>query len=676
MTHEGTGVDPRMTVAEILKRWPEARPVLAGYGLDACCGGSHPLEFACRAHKVSLDEVVKAIAAVAATGPGGATGGGARAAGTPGGTSGGGALIDPAMSVRDVIAAHPATLPVFARHGLMGCGGARGPEEPIGWFAEVHHVDLPGLLRELDDAARAGAAAPTPAEPEITPAMVARENLYRRFLKAALLFTLTGGTALGAWALVLMGMRGELGGIGRGLLQVHGLWQLFGWVGLFVVGVAYHILPRLTGVPLPSYRLASWSFVMLFLGTVLRAAQALGAGDLRSALLIGGAVLEAGGCAVFGWSLARILASRFDRIDPYQFYLALGTGWLGIAVLLNLAHAGYLAATGAAVVPAWLNLPYLTVFLLGFVGFWILGVSLRTLPVFMGLRSRPQAAVLVSVPLTMSLLLLSVGEASYLAGGDGAARLSFGAGGAATAVFLGIFIWALGILGRPTGEREPGVDRGYEKFLRVGYAWLGISAAMLFVFSLLVLAGRDMDHALVGAYRHALTVGFITTVMVGMASRIVPVFRGVPLHSPLLREWTFRLLVTGNVVRVLFQSLSAGGNPAWLRVASLSGILEMAALVLFAWNLWRTMNAPTPEETAAAGWKPPIASDTRVGELLAAYPGLLPVFVSSGFAPLANPILRRTLARGISVAQACRMHGVDLQSFLGRLQEAQTGRRS
>jgi hypothetical protein len=653
MTRHESGLDPKMTVAEILERHPAARAVLAGFGLDACCGGAHPLEHACRAHRVPIEEVLEALRAVAAPADAG------RGERRP---------IDPGMSVRDVIAAHPATLEVFVRHGLMGCGGARGPSEPIGWFAEVHHVDPGALLAELEEAARPGAA---PAAPEITPAMAARENLYRRFLKAALLFTLTGGTALGAWALVLMGLRGELGGIGRGLIQVHGHWQLFGWVGLFVVGIAYHILPRLTGTPLPSHRLAAWSFVALAAGTVLRAAQALDPGGPRAALLLAGAALETAGAAIFAWTLLRILAAQIGRVVPYQVYLALGTGWLVIASLLNLAHAWYLAAAGAVVVPPWLNVPYLTVFLLGFVGCWILGVSLRTLPVFMGLRSRPDAAAVAAAPLTLALLLLAAGESSFLAGGGPAARVAFGAGGLGVAAFLLVFIRALGILRRPEGGGEPGVDRGYEKFLRVGYAWLAIAALMLGSFSALALAGRDMDHALVGAYRHALTVGFITTIMVGMASRIVPVFRGVPLHSTRLRDWTFWLLVVGNAVRVVFQSLSASGDPRWLRIAAVSGMLEMAALALFAWNMWKTMNAPTPEEEAAAGWRPPIDSEARVGDLLAAYPGLLPVFVGSGFAALANPLLRRTLARGISVAQACRMHGIDLEAFLGRLRDAQ-----
>jgi hypothetical protein len=645
---ERSMIDPKMTVAEILRRHPRARPVLARLGLDACCGGSHPLEFACAAHKIPLGEVLSALRDV--EGP---------EADEP--------TIDPGACVRDLITAHPSTIPVLARHGLMGCGGSQGPVEPLHWFARVHHVDLDRLMAELREAMRSGAA---PAEEPASPARLARENLYRRFLKAALLFTFTGGAALGAWALAVMALRGSLGGIGRSILQVHGHYQLFGWVGLFVVGIAYHILPRLTGVPLPSHRLAAASFVTLVAGTLLRFAQALDPSGPRSALLIGGAALEVAGCGIFAWIVGRILRSQSGRLTAYQAYLATGSGWLLVAALVNLQHAWYLSSRAAFEVPAYLNLPYLTAFLLGFVTFWILGVSLRTLPVFMGLRSRPGVASRILVPLTLSIVVMTAGEAAYLAGWGGAARLAFGTGGAGVAVCLILFTWSLGILGRRADAPEPGIDRGYEKFLRLGYAWLAISGAMLASFSLLAIAGREMDHAFVGAYRHALTVGFITTVMVGMVSRIVPVFRGVPLYSPRLREWTFWLLAIGNVVRVVFQSLSALGGPAWLRVAGISGVLELAALLLFGVNLWKTLDTETADEVAAAGWRPPIASETKVGDLLAAYPGLLPTFVANGFAALANPVLRRTVARGVSVAQACRMHGIDVQGFLGQLAEA------
>ena len=54
-------IDPAMTVAEIIKRNPDARTVLRRFGLDTCCGGSHPLDFACRAHNVELSTVIEAL---------------------------------------------------------------------------------------------------------------------------------------------------------------------------------------------------------------------------------------------------------------------------------------------------------------------------------------------------------------------------------------------------------------------------------------------------------------------------------------------------------------------------------------------------------------------------------------------------------------------------------------
>jgi len=639
-------IDPKMTVAEILSRIPEARPALAQLGLHACCGGKHPLEFACRAHHVPVETALAAIEK--------ATVGGKDTA------------LDLQMSVRDILKQYPATLPVFERHGLMGCGGSQGPAEPLGWFAHVHHVDPQALLLELKTAAASG---PVPERSAPTAKDFAHENLYRRFLKAAMLFTFTGGAALGAWALITMAVRGQLGGLGRGVIQVHGHYQLFGWVGLFVVGIAYHILPRLTGVPLPSYRAAAASFLLLVGGTILRTAQALDPSAVRSTLLVGGALAELAGCGIFFWIVTRILSAQPGRLQPYQGYLTLGTAWLGISALLNLTHAYYLSSRGEFEVPPTLNIPYLTVFLVGFVAFWILGVALRTLPVFMGLKARQGAASGLLLPLTGSVALLAVGEGLLLDGKSDAGRILFGVGGLGLAAGLSLFTWALGIL-RPAGEAEPGLDRHYEKFLRLGYAWLVISAAMLAGFAVLALAGRNMDHAFVGAYRHALTVGFITTIMVGMASRIVPVFRGVPLYSPLLLEMTFWLLAVGNLIRVLFQSLSGIYGPVWLKVAGASGVLELAALLLFGVNLWKTLNARVPDEEPRIAWLPPIAPATRVGDLLSAYPGLLPVFVGRGFTALANPLLRRTFARQVSIGQACRMHGVDVEGFLQELSEA------
>jgi hypothetical protein len=56
-----------------------------------------------------------------------------------------------------------------------------------------------------------------------------------------------------------------------------------------------------------------------------------------------------------------------------------------------------------------------------------------------------------------------------------------------------------------------------------------------------------------------------------------------------------------------------------------------------------------------------------VSDLLDRHPELLATFLAFGFRPLGNPILRKTVARGITVAAACRLTGVDLQKLLEAL---------
>jgi hypothetical protein len=66
-------IDPKLTVAEILTRFPAARPILTAHGLDTCCGGSHPLDYACAAHGIPVAKVLlqlREAAALSAPTPG------------------------------------------------------------------------------------------------------------------------------------------------------------------------------------------------------------------------------------------------------------------------------------------------------------------------------------------------------------------------------------------------------------------------------------------------------------------------------------------------------------------------------------------------------------------------------------------------------------------------------
>lgn len=58
-------ISPTHTVASVQSRHPTTISVLAEFGLDACCGGAHTLEFASLAHGVDMTELLTRLEAAA-----------------------------------------------------------------------------------------------------------------------------------------------------------------------------------------------------------------------------------------------------------------------------------------------------------------------------------------------------------------------------------------------------------------------------------------------------------------------------------------------------------------------------------------------------------------------------------------------------------------------------------
>ena len=70
--------------------------------------------------------------------------------------------------------------------------------------------------------------------------------------------------------------------------------------------------------------------------------------------------------------------------------------------------------------------------------------------------------------------------------------------------------------------------------------------------------------------------------------------------------------------------------------------------------------------------RPPITPETRVGELLDAFPELEATLLglAPAFEKLKNPILRRTVAKVATLQQAARIGGLDVRDLVGRLRHA------
>src|SRR5262249_1849920 len=154
-------------------------------------------------------------------------------------------------------------------YGLRGCGGPLGPYESIRFFARAHGVDERRLLHELERAIAAppsgfDGTATTRLAPEIA------DTIYRRYFLGGILLALTAGAARGAWLAGTTALNGWSRSIPLGSINARGEAQIFGWVGLFIMGFAYQAFPRLWHTPLAAPRLAAWAFGLAIAGLITR----------------------------------------------------------------------------------------------------------------------------------------------------------------------------------------------------------------------------------------------------------------------------------------------------------------------------------------------------------------------------------------------------------------------
>ncbi len=564
--------------------------------------------------------------------------------------------IDKNTIIKDIIARHPETFEVFKRHRLVLAGGVRGPNEPLAFFCKAHDVNLEVLLKELEEAIAKGPV------PGMAPPALVEDIIYYRYVKAALVMVLTAGCTFGAGILSYIALRYDYYVPPVILVQSHGHAQLFGWVGLFVMGFAYYILPRVKNTDLYAWKIAYLSFWTMLVGTVLRTLLQVQPGTSLAYLLPVSGALQLLGVFVFCFILfGTIKSSQLPREIFDKFFVA-GLIWFFTATAQNLYIDFYLYQHSTMEIPSALHKQLIHVFLFGFVSMFIFGVNLRTVYAFLDVRRPNPAAVnLAFWVINTSVLLYLLGYLSPW--------LTYGLAGA---VFL--FIYGLRVFERPTKELADVVmDRSYEKTIRAAYVWLILG--MLIRATVPSLGDSTLaGHLFHGSSNHAVTVGFISMMMIGYASKMVPTFRGVSLYSLRLSELTFLLLNLGIFLRVFFQLLVSSYPAAAYPVVGVSGWIEVTALSFFAYNIWKTMNLKEEPVAACPAKKlEKVTRDTRVADVIEQHPETVEVFLQFGFQQITNPVARRTMAKAFTLESACQFKGVDLEKFLSALNEKLEG---
>ena len=573
----------------------------------------------------------------------------------------------------------PEARQVLDRYGLHGCGGASGPVESLGFFARAHDVPLSQLLAEIKSISPRHDDSPMAAG--LNPSL--GDSIYRPFFMAGIATVLTLGAVWGAYLLLRIGWSGSFSAAGLHEVNAHGHAQIFGWVGLFVMGFAYQAFPRFKHTSLARPRLAVATLCMLVVGLVARSlAQPLAATLpwLRS-VAVGGSVLEVAAIGLFVWLIATTWRRSGKPLVFYDYYIVSAFAWF---VAQAIYEGVYLTATLTVADDALTDLvanwqaPLRDIQIHGFALLMILGVSQRAFHHFYGLPEPNPKLGLAMLPLLNAAI---IGEAAGLV-----LMRQFNPMWAALwyASVIVLTIAAAVLVGswRIFSPAADG-DRSL-KFLRMAYVWLFVSLGMLVLLPAhqavvgwlaptSAAAQTGFSHAYYGAARHAITVGFVSLMIMGVAAKVVPTLNGVdvralsPLWAPLV------LLNAGCLLRVVGQTLTDFSATAF-PVAGVSGMLEVTGLALWGAHLLRIMlgkprlRRVTQAEKEELKMRPIRPADT-VAAVLDDEPRLLETFLAAGFSQLTSAYARSTIARVVTLRQACRRMGVDEQGLVDQLNQ-------
>ena len=409
-------------------------------------------------------------------------------------------------------------------------------------------------------------------------------HVFVPFFIASLTLTLTWGATLGMINLARLTGDWGLGTLPRPSVWAHAYVQVFGFMALFIMGVAAHVLPRFVGGALQYLPLVRWSFWLQVTGVVTIACGFFHGPPFIRPLWIAGSAFLVLSTAFFAAIVLKTLANGVPGKEPFRRWVAAGAVWL-------LISAGLALAAAVADEVAWHRVVWMAA-LVGFTSSWIFGVGSRILPIFLGCIPRwPRLDGAV-------FIAYEAGAVAWVCGawpdqgspGLDAARL---VGALLLVTSVAVYTASIGLFAplRQTGGLRSPHD-GWQRYVFGAWTWLFVSllAGPGWTVARLMIGGNE-SLLLLDISRHALAFGFAAQMVLGVASRVVPNFTGKPLWSPRARDAAFYLLNASMLFRAIELPIAFGyAVDAWPYIA-LAGPLGVAAMVLFSANIVMTVRA-------------------------------------------------------------------------------------
>jgi hypothetical protein len=421
-------------------------------------------------------------------------------------------------------------------------------------------------------------ATTTAAETEI-----ALQRMVTVYVVTGLLFLVLPGTFLGVWNLVSISGRQSLAGLSQAWLQAHGHAQIFGWIGTFIIGIGYYSLSKMGGL-MPVAVSRGWTSWALWTGGVsLRWAANITEFHWRVLLPVS-AALQLIAFVIFFATVShhksRAAPAKRAPIETWMKLVIAATVAFLLALILNQVETVVLASTSAhPEIPHWLDQRYLFLVAWGFPVLAVWGFNARWLPVFLGIRQPSSSGLMAALAASAGGLVAAL------------------SGHLQIATLLLLIASILATIAQSVFERprKPaktlGVSPSFPAFVRGAYVWLLIAAA-LGVYA----AQADAHGGIWGASRHALTVGFLSTMVFAIGQRVLPAFCGMRLlYSKGLMWASLAILNLGCLLRVASEvpAYEANLRAVW-RILPVSAVTELTAVTLFALNLGITLILPPP----------------------------------------------------------------------------------
>jgi hypothetical protein len=537
--------------------------------------------------------------------------------------------IAPDLTVRQVALGCPACARVLEQCPEARWDGLWSLQE-LGALARDCAIDEHQLMRDLADVAHV---------PVESSGKTARESSPMPLVFVAILVGVSLGAAWGVGLLLRIALGADYGVVPAASVHVHGVAQLWGWMALFVFAVAAHVLRQNTKRRPPAWldHLGSASVVAALVAFVV--------GTRGLSDVVASALLSLG-AACFAVSAMWSLVGRGQRPMLWHGFVIAMIVWLGLWCATDL----YLRVRYAnePLLPISARSLLIAIPVLGFATNAIYGFGIRLIPGLLNvtsLRPRCFAATLVLHNLGLPLLLFVPLRVAHTAG--------------AALMLLAAAVYLVGMNGLRGAPSRPiyGIDPRGHVLIRAAFFWLVVGLAMILVEQ---LAPRELPHAYSGAWRHALTVGFITTMMLGVGHRLLPVFIRRPLASTRLMLVSAMLILVGNAGRVILELATIGGWRWAFRLMGVTGVLELAALILFAINLALTVR------NRRRVWSDtmPLTADTRLRELVNARPAVQQRLRELGITMFdAAPFIAPSMTLG-ALARASRMRPDELVEAL------------